>query len=127
MSLEQTITYLHENYYIDHVITSSIWEILQKDNPDFFKEYNKRCEVARQIATFNDLLSQQVDLMHKLREIELSHVAPVTQLQQPIDQLHHHLHHQDHIYDQWIASNDFAYMENSISSLIDPLMRINST
>lgn len=46
----------------------------------------------------------------------------VTQLQQPIDQLHHHHHHhhQDHIYDQWIASNDFAYMENSVSSLIDP-------
>ena len=53
----------------------------------------------------------------------------VTQLQQPIDQCHHHNdqvnhhhqhhHHQDHIYDQWIASNDFAYIENSVSSLID--------
>lgn len=47
----------------------------------------------------------------------------VTQLQQPIDQLDHHNqvnhHHQDHIYDQWIASNDFAYIENSISSFID--------
>ncbi|KAF8046446.1 hypothetical protein N665_3694s0002 [Sinapis alba] len=66
----------------------AVWEILQKDDPDFFKEYNKRCEVARQIATFNDLLAQQVDIMHKLREIELSNDAPVTQLQQPIDQLH---------------------------------------
>uniref|UniRef100_A0A0D3CPJ5 Uncharacterized protein n=1 Tax=Brassica oleracea var. oleracea TaxID=109376 RepID=A0A0D3CPJ5_BRAOL len=105
-----------------------IWERLQEGNPDFFEEYYKRCEVARQIAAFNDLLAQQVDLMHKLREIELSNVAPVTQLQQPIDQFHHHNdqvnhhhhhHHQDHIYDQWIASNDFAYIENSVSSLID--------
>lgn len=49
----------------------------------------------------------------------------VTQLQQPIDQLHHHNqvnyhHHQDHFYDQRIAYNDFAYIENSISSSIDP-------
>ncbi|KAF3521900.1 hypothetical protein F2Q69_00046602, partial [Brassica cretica] len=52
------------------------WERLQEGNPDFFEEYYKRCEVARQIAAFNDLLAQQVDLMHKLREIELSNVAP---------------------------------------------------
>ncbi|CAF2081650.1 unnamed protein product [Brassica napus] len=129
MNLEQTITYLHEKYHIHHVITSAIWERLQEGNPDFFEEYYKRCEVARQIAAFNDLLAQQVDLMHKLREIELSNVAPVTQLQQSIYQFHHHNdqvnhhhqhhHHQDHIYDQWIASNDFAYIENSVSSLID--------
>ncbi|KAJ0232544.1 Uncharacterized protein HA466_0290390 [Hirschfeldia incana] len=128
MNLEQTITYLGEKHHIHHVITSAIWERLQEGNPDFFKEYYKRCEVARQIATFNDLLAQQLDLMHKLREIELSYVAPVTQFQQPIDQLHHHNqvnhhhhHHlQDHIYDQWIASSDFAYIENSISSFINP-------
>ncbi|RID56945.1 hypothetical protein BRARA_F00356 [Brassica rapa] len=76
MNLEQTITYLHEKYHIHHVITSAIWERLQEGNPDFFEEYYKRCEVARQIAAFNDLLAQQVDLMHKLREIELSNVAP---------------------------------------------------
>ncbi|KAH0872332.1 hypothetical protein HID58_069694 [Brassica napus] len=76
MNLEQTITYIHEKYHIHHVITSAIWERLQEGNPDFFEEYYKRCEVARQIAAFNDLLAQQVDLMHKLREIELSNVAP---------------------------------------------------
>lgn len=54
----------------------AVWERLQEGNPDFFEEYYKRCEVARQIAAFNDLLAQQVDLMHKLREIELSNVAP---------------------------------------------------
>ncbi|ESQ30509.1 hypothetical protein EUTSA_v10012313mg, partial [Eutrema salsugineum] len=107
MSMEQTMTYLHENHQIYPPLVTAIWERLQRDNPDFFKEYNKRCEVARQIATFNDLLAQQVYLMQKFREIELSTTAPVTQLQKPNCQLHHHdqlnHHHQDQIHDQWIA------------------------
>ncbi|EFH70471.1 hypothetical protein ARALYDRAFT_891884 [Arabidopsis lyrata subsp. lyrata] len=43
------------------------------DSPNFFNEYNKRCELARQIAKFNDLLAQQKDL------IDLSTSTPGTQ------------------------------------------------
>ncbi|CAH2036260.1 unnamed protein product, partial [Thlaspi arvense] len=71
MNLEQTMTYLHENHQITHNNTRTIWERLQRGNPDFFKEYYKRCEVARQITQFNGLLAQQVYLMNKFREIEL--------------------------------------------------------
>lgn len=53
-----------------------VWEHLQRDSPDFFKEYYKRCELARQIAKFNDLLAQQEGMMQKFREIELSTTAP---------------------------------------------------
>lgn len=56
----------------------SVWEYLQRDNQDFFKEYYKRCELIHQIAKFNELLDQQIDMMQKIRENNLTATAPGT-------------------------------------------------
>ncbi|CAH8255091.1 unnamed protein product [Arabidopsis lyrata] len=111
MSLEQTMTYLYNHDKILHHITATIWEHLQRESPNFFDEYNKRCELARQIAKFNDLLAQQKYL------IDLSTSAPVTKLQK----LNDHHDDQDKVHDQWFVSDDFADIEDAFPSLIDPV------
>ncbi|CAL9218303.1 unnamed protein product [Arabidopsis halleri] len=111
MSLEQTMTYLYDHNQILHHITATIWDHLQRKSPNFFNEYNKRCELARQIAKFNDLLAQQKDL------IDLSTSTPVTKLQKPND----HHDDQDQVHDHWFESDDFADIEDAFPSLIDPV------
>ncbi|CAL9218301.1 unnamed protein product [Arabidopsis halleri] len=111
MSLEQTMTYLYDHDHILHHITATIWNHLQRESPNFFNEYNKRCELARQIAKFNDLLAQQKDL------IDLSTSAPLTKLQNPND----HHDDQDQVHDHWFESVDFADIKDVFPSLIDPV------
>lgn len=70
------------------------------------------------------------DQLHHHHQDQLNHHLQ-DQLNHHQDQLHHHHHHQQdqlnhhqqdqlHHQDHRIASNDFAYTVNSISSLIDP-------
>ncbi|XP_019094560.1 PREDICTED: uncharacterized protein LOC109129957 [Camelina sativa] len=68
MSLEQTMTDLYDHYQIRQNITIAIWKHLERESPNFFKVYHKRCELARHIDKLNDLLSQQMYLMNKLTD-----------------------------------------------------------
>ncbi|CAL9218300.1 unnamed protein product [Arabidopsis halleri] len=115
MSLEQTMTYLYDHDHILHHITATIWEHLQRESPNFFNEYNKRCKLTSQIAKFNDLLAQQKDRMQQLKLIDLSTSAPVTKLQKPND----HHDDQDQVHDQWFESDDFADIEDDFTDIED--------
>ncbi|AEE32461.1 Plant protein 1589 of unknown function [Arabidopsis thaliana] len=115
MSLEETMTYMYDHDHIPKHITATIWEHLQRENPNFFKEYNKRCELVRQIVTLNDLLAQQIDLMQRLSQLDVGTTAPVTKLQEPND------HHHDEVQtlEQWLETNGFANIEDTFLCLSD--------
>ncbi|KAK6145066.1 hypothetical protein DH2020_021886 [Rehmannia glutinosa] len=51
-----------------------VWQRLEEENPEYFKAYYLKLLVKDQIMEFNRLLSEQVELMHR---IGLSGIAPV--------------------------------------------------
>ncbi|RVW36002.1 hypothetical protein CK203_027167 [Vitis vinifera] len=44
----------------------TVWQKLVEENQDFFEAYHLRLMVKHQINVFNELLKQQVDLMHRI-------------------------------------------------------------
>ncbi|EOA38904.1 hypothetical protein CARUB_v10011286mg [Capsella rubella] len=109
MSLEQTMNDLYEHDQIPHHITKAIWEQLERDIPEFFNRYKKLCELVRQIAMFNELLSQQRDLMQEFTAT----APPVTELHKPNDD------HQDQIHEEWFDSSDFVFGDDDSFSSFD--------
>ncbi|ESQ52850.1 hypothetical protein EUTSA_v10016826mg [Eutrema salsugineum] len=121
MDVDETADYLQKNEQISPNLTKSIWEQLQRESPDFFKNYILRCRVARQLKMFNDMLAKHVSVMFEHGDLDICGASPyttkasfassalpdangssVTQLQIPYDpqnQLH-----------QWSTSNDLAYI-----------------
>ncbi|CAL9236448.1 unnamed protein product [Arabidopsis halleri] len=75
MSLEETVTYLHDNHKINHHLTKPIWDHLQKESPEFFNKYHLKRELARHITMYNSLLGKQVSLMVEYGALDIN-IAP---------------------------------------------------
>ncbi|KAL3828867.1 hypothetical protein ACJIZ3_017669 [Penstemon smallii] len=74
MNRKEVINYLIVQENIQAGFTELVWQRLEEENPDFFKAYYLKLLVKDQILEFNRLISEQVNLMHR---IGLTGIAPV--------------------------------------------------
>ncbi|XP_038986463.1 uncharacterized protein LOC120111963 [Phoenix dactylifera] len=63
MNQKQTVETLWKEQKIERVLTETVWERLQQDNPDFFRVYYVRLLLKGQLAFFNMLLEKQANSM----------------------------------------------------------------
>ncbi|XP_024004228.1 uncharacterized protein LOC18027739 [Eutrema salsugineum] len=76
MDVDETADYLQKNEQISPNLTKSIWEQLQRESPDFFKNYILRCRVARQLKMFNDMLAKHVSVMFEHGDLDICGASP---------------------------------------------------
>ncbi|GER50682.1 hypothetical protein STAS_28004 [Striga asiatica] len=74
MSKKEVINSLLVQDNIQPGFTELVWQRLEEENQEFFKAYYLKLLVKDQIMEFNRLLSEQVELMHR---IGLSGIGPV--------------------------------------------------
>ncbi|KAL6513729.1 hypothetical protein OROHE_019589 [Orobanche hederae] len=74
MNKKEVINTLIVQDNIQPCFTELVWQRLEEENQEFFKAYYLKLLVKDQIMEFNRLLSEQVDLMHR---IGLSGMGPV--------------------------------------------------
>eukprot|EP01125_Pyxidicula_operculata_P012173 TRINITY_DN3994_c0_g1_i2.p1 TRINITY_DN3994_c0_g1~~TRINITY_DN3994_c0_g1_i2.p1 ORF type:complete len:127 (+),score=15.43 TRINITY_DN3994_c0_g1_i2:198-578(+) len=63
LTREETIDILQQQSNIDPSATSLVWSKLEEQNPEYFKAYEMRLRVKRQILAFNEIIQHQVDKM----------------------------------------------------------------
>ncbi|KAL0740045.1 hypothetical protein Bca4012_081558 [Brassica carinata] len=76
MSLDVTATYLEKNHKISKSVTRIVWEQLREENPVFFKQFELRCQMARQMRMFNDMLTKQAVGMFENGLLDISDASP---------------------------------------------------
>ncbi|KAL0896584.1 hypothetical protein Bca101_080545 [Brassica carinata] len=76
MSLEVTVTYLEKTHRISKSVTQIVWEQLREENPVFFKHFELRCQMARQMRMFNDMLTKQAVGMFENGLLDISDASP---------------------------------------------------
>ncbi|KAI3461892.1 hypothetical protein Pfo_018555 [Paulownia fortunei] len=74
MNKKEVINTLIIQDNVEPCFTELVWQRLEEENQEFFKAYYLKLLVKDQIMEFNRLLSEQVELMHR---IGLSGIAPV--------------------------------------------------
>ncbi|KAL7124484.1 hypothetical protein ABFS83_14G051600 [Erythranthe nasuta] len=74
MNKKEVVNTLIVQDNIQPCITELVWQRLEEENQEFFKAYYLKLLVKDQILEFNRLLSEQVELMHR---IGLPGVSPV--------------------------------------------------
>lgn len=66
MNQKEVVETLLDQAKIEPDFTELVWQKLVEENQDFFEAYHLRLMVKHQINVFNELLKQQVDLMHRI-------------------------------------------------------------
>ncbi|KAL0854830.1 hypothetical protein Bca101_059982 [Brassica carinata] len=76
MSLDVTAKYLEKTQRISKSVTRIVWEQLREENPVFFNHFDLRCQMARQMRMFNDMLTKQAVGMFENGLLDISDASP---------------------------------------------------